>query len=72
VLRSALRNEPELVVLVVLLLIGLAVVVAFTGRDGPPHFVIWLLLGWLIALVTAMGAYIRATAKRNDRKERTG
>jgi hypothetical protein len=33
-LRAALRKEPELVVLVVLLLIGVAVVVAFTGRDG--------------------------------------
>jgi hypothetical protein len=61
-----------LVVLVLLLLIGFAVVVAFTGRDGPPQFVVWLLLGWLIALAAAMGAYVRATAKRNDGMERSG
>jgi hypothetical protein len=34
--------------------------------------VIWLLLGWLIALVAAMGAYTRVTAKRNDGMERSG
>ena len=68
--RSDLRREPELTVLVVLLLVGVGVVVGYTGRDGPPHFVIWLLLGWLIALVGAMAACSRALAKNGEGRPR--
>lgn len=62
----SLRQQPALVLLVVLLLVGVAIVVAFTGRGEPPTVVIWVILAWLLALVGAMALYAKSTRRDRD------
>jgi hypothetical protein len=51
----------------ILLLVGVAIVAAFTGRGDPLAVVIWLILAWLLALVAAMIAYSARNPTRGDR-----
>ena len=63
----SLRQQPALLLLIVLLFVGVAIVVAFTGRGEPPMAVIWLTLVWLVALVAAMGLYAKSSRRDRDR-----
>jgi ABC-type amino acid transport system permease subunit len=56
------RQQPQLVVLLVLLALGLAIFIAYIGRE-PSKAVIWLTLAWLVGLALAMGAYARSTRR---------
>lgn len=62
---NRLREHPLFLLLGLLMLVGLAILVVFTGHELP-RAVVWVLLGWLVLLGLTVLRIERTYPTRRD------